>query len=125
MTYKRNRAVAIECGIWYAEKLIGSADPGTECDEVPFLAFTEGGDVLVESNDLSSLSYVRLGKMHTAYISLGEYEELLSGLTLRKGYGAEYFHGNVKKVWRIIPSVSSGIEHDEIYLFRTERDLYF
>ena len=124
LTYKKNNTVAIEQGIWYAGKVIGAADVNTACDGIPRFVFTEGGEILVQSNNLADLSYVRLGKMHTAYISESEYEKLFEGVNFRSGYDAEYFHNSVKAVWRITPSISSGIEHEEVYLLRSENELY-
>lgn len=124
LTYRKNNAVAIEQGIWYAGKIIGSTDSNATCDDVPRFVFTEGGDILVQSNNLADLSYVRLGKMHTAYVSKSEYEDLFEGVTFREGYSAEYFHDKVKSAWRITPSISSGIEHEEVYLLRSEKELY-
>ena len=124
LTYKKNDAVAINRGIWYAGKVIGSRDTTTTCDDVPRFVFTENGDILVQSNNLADLSYVRLGKMHTAYISESEYEKLFEGVTFRSGYDAEYFHDTVKAAWRITPSVSSGVDHQEVYLLHSENELY-
>ena len=124
LTYKKNNAVAIEQGIWYAGKVIGAKDTSATCDDVPLFVFTENGDILVQSNDLADLSYVTLGKMHTAYISESEYEKLFDGITFRSGYDAKYFHDTVKAAWRITPSVSSSIEHKEVYLLRSEKELY-
>ena len=124
LTYKKNNAVAVEQGIWYAGKVIGSTDSNATCDDVPLFVFTENGDLLVESKNLADLSYVRLGKMNTAYVSKSEYESLFEGVTFREGYDAEYFHNVIKAAWRITPSVSSGIDHKEVYLLRTEKELY-
>ena len=124
LTYKKNDSVSIESGIWYAGKVIGATDTDATLDGVPLLVFTENGDVLVETKNPSEISYVRLGKMNTAYVSRREYESLLDGMTLRVGYGAEYFHDTVKAAFRITPSVASGIEHREVYLLRTEKELY-
>lgn len=124
LTYKKNNAVAVEQGIWYAGKVIGSTDANATCDDVPLFVFTENGDLLVESKNLADLSYVRLGKMNTAYVSKSEYESLFEGVTFREGYDAEYFHNVIKAAWRITPSVSSGIDHKEVYLLRTEKELY-
>ena len=124
LTYRKNDAVAINTGIWYAGKVIGAADVNTTCDDVPRFVFTENGDILVQSNNLADLSYVGLGKMNTAYISKSEYEKLFEGVNFRSGYDAEYFHDKVKAAWRITPSVSSGINHKEVYLLRSENELY-
>ena len=124
LTYKKNNAVAVEQGIWYAGKVIGSTDANATCDDVPLFVFTENGDLLVESKNLADLSYVRLGKMNTAYVSKSEYESLFKGVTFREGYDAEYFHNVIKAAWRITPSVSSGIDHKEVYLLRTVKELY-
>ena len=124
LTYKKNDAVAINEGIWYAGKVIGATDINTTCDDVPRFVFTENGDILVQSNNLADLSYVNLGKMHTAYISESEYEKLFEGVTFREGYDAKHFHDIVKAAWRITPSVSSGIQHKEVYLLRSENELY-
>ncbi len=124
LTYRKNNAVAIEQGIWYAGKVIGATDENASCDDVPRFVFTEGGDILVQSNNLADLSYVRLGKMHTAYVSKSEYEDLFEGVTFREGYDAKYFHDKVKAAWRITPSVYSGIDHKEVYLLRSEKELY-
>ena len=124
LTYKKNNTVAIGQGIWYAGKVIGSADTNATCDVVPLFVFTEDGDILVESNNLADLSYVRLGKMNTAYVSKREYESLFEGVTFREGYNAEYFHDSIKSAWRITPSVYSGVQHEEIYLLRSEKELY-
>ena len=124
LTYKKNNTVAIDQGIWYAGKVIGSRDTTVTCDDVPLFVFTENGDILVESNNLADLSYVRLGKMNSAYVSKSEYESLFEGVTFREGYDAEYFHSAIKATWRITPSVSSGIDHKEVYLLRSEKELY-
>ncbi len=124
LTYKKHTTVAVEQGIWYAGKVIGATDKSATCDDVPLFVFTENGDILVESNDLADLAYVKLGKMNTAYVSKGEYEALFEGSTFREGYNAEYFHSVIRSVWRIIPSVSSGIQHEEVYLLRSEKELY-
>ena len=124
LTYKKSNAVAVEQGIWYAGKVIGATDVNTDCDDVPRFVFTENGDVLVESKNLADLAYVRLGEMHTAYISEKEYKKLFEDVTFRSGYDAEYFHDTVKAAWRITPSVSSGINHKEVYLLRSENELY-
>lgn len=124
LTYKKNNAVAIEQGIWYAGKVIGAKDTKTTCDDVPLFVFTENGDILVESNNLAELSYVGLGKMNSAYVSKSEYESLFEGVTFREGYDAEYFHSSINAAWRITPSVSSGIDHKEVYLLRSEKELY-
>ena len=124
LTYKKNNTVAIDQGIWYAGKVIGSTDANATCDDVPLFVFTENGDLLVESKNLADLSYVRLGKMNAAYVSKSEYESLFEGVTFREGYDAEYFHNVIKAAWRITPSVSSGIDHKEVYLLRTEKELY-
>ena len=124
LTYRKNNSVAIDQGIWYAGKVIGTTDTNATCDDVPLFVFTENGDLLVESNNLADLSYVRLGKMNTAYISKKEYESLFEGVTFRKGYNAEYFHNSVKAAWRITPSVSSGVQHEEVYLLRSDKELY-
>ena len=124
LTYKKNNAVAVEQGIWYAGKVIGSTDANATCDDVPLFVFTENGDLLVESKNLADLSYVRLGKMNTAYVSKSEYESLFEGVAFREGYDAEYFHNVIKAAWRITPSVSLGIDHKEVYLLRTEKELY-
>ncbi len=124
LTYKNNDTVAVNTGIWYAGKVIGARDTNATCDDVPLFVFTENGDVLVESNNLAELSYVKFGKMNTAYVSKSEYEALFEGVTFREGYGAEYFHDSIKAVWRITPSVSSGINHKEVYLLRSEKELY-
>lgn len=124
LTYKKNNAVAVEQGIWYAGKVIGATDTNTTCDDIPLFVFTENGDLLVESKNLADLSYIRLGKMNTAYVSKSEYESLFEGVTFREGYSAEYFHDSVKAAWRITPSISSGIEHEEVYLLRSEKELY-
>ena len=124
LTYKKNNAVAIEQGIWYAGKVIGATDTNTTCDDVPLFAFTENGDLLVGSKNLADLAYVRLGKMNSAYVSKSEYESLFEGVTFREGYSAEYFYDSVKAAWRITPSISSGMEHEEMYLLRSEKELY-
>ena len=124
LTYKKNNTVAIDQGIWYAGKVIGSTDANATCDDVPLFVFTENGDLLVESKNLADLSYVGLGKMNSAYVSKSEYESLFEGVTFREGYDAEYFHSAIKAAWRITPSVSSGIDHKEVYLLRTEKELY-
>ena len=124
LTYKKNDAVAINSGIWYAGKVIGATDINTTYDDIPRFVFTENGDILVQSNNLADLSYVSLGKMHTAYISESEYEKLFEGVTFREGYDAKHFHDIVKAAWRITPSVSSGIDHEEVYLLRSEKELY-
>lgn len=124
LTYKKNDTVAINTGIWYAGKVIGAADENATCDDVPRFVFTEKGDILVQSDNLADLSYVRLGKMHTAYISDSEYKKLFENVTFRPGYDAEYFHDTVKAAWRITPSVSSGVQHEEVYLLRSEEELY-
>ena len=124
LTYKKNNTVAIDQGIWYAGKVIGATDINTACEDVPRFVFTENGDILVQSNNLADLSYVNLGKRHTAYISENEYEKLFEEITFREGYDAKHFHDNVKVAWRITPSVSSGIQHEEVYLLRSENELY-
>ena len=124
LTYKKNNTVAIDQGIWYAGKVIGSTDANATCDDVPLFVFTENVDLLVESKNLADLSYVRLGKMNSAYVSKSEYESLFEGVTFREGYDAEYFHNAIKSVWRITPSVSSGVDHKEVYLLRSEKELY-
>ncbi len=124
LTYKKNNAVAVEQGIWYAGKVIGATDTSSTCDDVPLFVFTENGDILVESNNLAELSYVKLGKMNTAYVSKSEYESLFEGVSFREGYNADYFHNFIRAAWRITPSVSSGIEHKEVYLLRSEKELY-
>jgi len=124
LTYKKNNTVAIEQGIWYAGKVVAAADTSTDSDDVPLFVFTENGDLLVESKNLADLSYVSLGKMNTAYVSRKEYESLFEGVTFREGYDADYFHGVIKSSWRIIPSISSGIQHEELYLLRSEKELY-
>lgn len=124
LTYKKNNTVAIDQGIWYAGKVIGSTDANATCDDVPLFVFTENGDLLVESKNLADLSYVRLGKMNSAYVSKGEYDSLFEGVTFREGYDAEYFHNAIKSAWRITPSVSSGVDHKEVYLLRSEKKLY-
>ena len=124
LTYKKNNAVAVEQGIWYAGKVIGSTDVNATCDDVPLFVFTENGDLLVESKNLADLSYVGLGKMNSAYVSKSEYESLFEGVTFREGYNVEYFHDSVKAAWRITPSISSSIEHEEVYLLRSEKELY-
>ncbi len=124
LTYKKNNTVAIEQGIWYAGKVIGSTDADATCDDVPLFVFTENGDLLVESKNLADLSYVRLGKMHTAYVSKSEYESLFEGVTFREGYNADYFHSVIKSAWRVTPSISSGVQHEEVYLLRSEKELY-
>ena len=124
LTYKKNNTVAIDQGIWYAGKVIGSTDANATCDDVPLFVFTENGDLLVESKNLADLSYVRLGKMNSAYVSKNEYEALFEGVTFREGYDAEYFHSAIKAAWRITPSASSGIDHKEVYLLRSEKELY-
>ena len=124
LTYKKNNSVAIDQGIWYAGKVIGSTNANATCDDVPLLVFTENGDLLVESKNLADLSYVRIGNMNTAYVSKSEYESLFEGVTFREGYDAEYFHSAIKATWRITPSVSSGIDHKEVYLLRTVKELY-
>ncbi len=124
LTYKKNGSVAIDQGIWYARKVIGAVDTSVSCDDVPRFVFTESGDILVESDDLSDLSYTRLGIMHSAYVSKAEYERLFDGVTFRDGYNTEYFHDNVKAAWRIFPSFSSKVEHEEVYLLRSENELY-
>ena len=124
LTYKKNNTVAINQGIWYAGKVIGSTDENATCDDVPLFVFTENGELLIESKNLADLSYVRLGRMNSAYVSKSEYESLFEGVTFREGYGAEYFHESVKAAFRITPSVSSGIDHKEVYLLRSEKELY-
>ena len=124
LTYKKNDAVAINTGIWYAGKVIGATDTNATCDDVPLFAFTENGDILVESNNLAELSYVKLGKMNTAYVSKSEYDALFEGVTFREGYDAKYFGDVIKAAWRITPSVYSGIDHKEVYLLRSEKELY-
>lgn len=124
LTYKKKDAIAIEQGIWYAGKIIGTKDKEATCDDMPLLVFTENGDVLVESNDLSTLSYVNMGNINTAYVSKSQYEALFEGVTFREGYGVEHLHNTVKAAFRITPSVSSGIEHEEVYLLRSEQALY-
>jgi hypothetical protein len=124
LTYKKNESVEIKPGVWYASKLIGFKDGSPLCEDIPRFVFTEGGDSLVESSDLSDLLYQRLGVKHTAYTSANEYTEILDGLNFRDGYGAQYFHDTVKAVYRIDPSVSSGIEYEEVYLLITENELY-
>ena len=124
LTYKKNSTVAIDQGIWYAGKVIGSTNSNATCDDVPLFVFTENGDLLVESKNLADLSYVRLGKMNSAYVSKDEYESLFEGITFREGYDTEYFHSAIKSAWRITPSVSSRIDHKEVYLLRSEKDLY-
>ena len=124
LTYKKNSIAAIEQGIWYAGKVIGTTDTNTACEDVPRFVFTENGDILVQSNNLADLSYVSLGKMHTAYISESEYGKLFEGVIFRSGYDADYFHDTVKAAWRITPSVSSGVQHEEVYLLRSEKELY-
>ena len=124
LTYKKNNAITVEQGIWYAGKVIGATDTNTTCDDVPLFVFTDTGDLLVESKNLADLSYVRLGKMNSAYVSKSEYKSLFEGVTFREGYDAEYFHDSVKAAWRITPSISSGIEHEEVYLLRSEKALY-
>ena len=124
LTYKKNKAVAIEQGVWYAGKVIGSRDTTATCDDVPLFVFTENGDLLVESKNLADLSYVRLGIMNSAYISKSEYESIFEGVTFREGYDAEYFHSAIKSAFRITPSASSGVGHEEVYLLRSEKELY-
>ena len=124
LTYKKQNAVAVEEGIWYAGKVIGATDMGASCDAVPRLVFTKGGELLVESKDLSTLSYIRLGKMHSAYISKKQYQELFTHLAFRAGYGADFFHENILAAWRITPSVSAPIDEEEVYLFRGDKTLY-
>ena len=124
LTYKKNSTIAIDEGIWYAGKVIGATDTNTACDDVPLFVFTENGDLLVESKNLAELSYVSLGKMNTAYISKSEYQLLFDEVTFREGYNAEYFYNSVRSAWRITPSVSSGIDHKEVYLLRSEKELY-
>ena len=124
LTYKRHNTVAIEQGIWYAGKVIGSAEENETCDGVPLFVFTESGDVLVESKNLAELSYVTLGKMNRAYISKSEYDGLFKEVGFRDGYNAEYFYKSIKSAWRINPSVSSGVQHEEVYLLRSEKALY-
>ncbi len=124
LTYKKNNTVAITTGVWYAGKVIGTTDTNATCDDIPLFVFTENGDLLVESNNLADLSYVRLGKMNTAYVSKSEYEAILEEVTFREGYNAEYFHNVIKSAWRITPSISSGVQHEEVYLLRSEKELY-
>ncbi|MBR2930027.1 MAG: hypothetical protein IKC32_02240 [Clostridia bacterium] len=124
LTYKAKDKVAINTGIWYAGKVIGTKEASATCDDVPLFVFTENGDILVESNDLAGLSYVRLGRMNSAYVSKSKYEELFDGVGFRNGYDAAYFHSVIKGAWRITPSVSSGLEHEEVYLLRSDRELY-
>ena len=124
LTYKRNESTEIAPGVWYANKFIAFTDSSTLCEDVPRFVFTEGGDILVESQDLSNLLYLKLGVKHTAYMSAKEYSEILSELTFRDGYGAEYLHDSVEAVYRIKPSVSSGIECEEVYLLYSEKELY-
>ena len=40
------------------------------------------------------------------------------------GYDADYFHKTVESVFRITPTVSSGVDHEEVYLLRSEKALY-
>ena len=124
LTYKKHNSIAVDQGIWYAGKVIGSTDTNTTCDDVPLFVFTENDDMLVESNNLAELSYIYLGKMNTAYISKGEYDKLFEGVTFREGYGTKYFHNSIKSAWRIIPYVSSNIQHEEVYLLKSEKELY-
>ena len=124
LTYKKNEAVKINTGIWYAQKVVGALEENADCDGTPRLVFTEGGDVLVESDDLSDLCYVRLGKMNRAYISESEYERLFEGVKFREGYSAADLHGSVKTACRITPSISSGVTSDEVYLLRSDDALY-
>lgn len=124
LTYKKNTPVAIEYGIWYAEKVIGETGDGATTKGIPHLVFTESSDVLVESRLLQGLSYVRLGTMNTAYVSRKEYDTLLEGMKFREGYDEGLLHENVRTVYRITPSYTSGIEHDEVYLLCTESELY-
>ena len=124
LTYRKNEPVAIHSGIWYAGKVIGTSDRAASCDGVPRFVFTESGDILVESKDLSTLSYVRLGKMNTAYVSMNDYETLFEGVSFRDGYDARLFHDSVELAYRIKPTVSSGIAHDEVYLLRSADELF-
>lgn len=124
LTYKKNNSVAIDSGIWYAGKVIATNNTDTTCEEVPRFVFTESGDVLVESKNLADLSYVRLGKMNSSYVSLKEYKKLFENVTFREGYDADFLHKYVKSVWRISPTVSSGIDHEEVYLLRASDSLY-
>ena len=124
LTYKKKEAVSIEQGIWYASKVIGSTVPNATCNDIPLFVFTENGDLLVESKNLAVLSYIRLGKMNSAYISKSEYEALFDGVAFREGYDAEYFHNSIKSAWRITPSISTNIDHEEVFLLRAEKELY-
>ncbi len=124
LTYRKSTAIAVNEGIWYAGKVIAAVNADAGCEDAPRIVFTEGGDVLVESRNLADAAYVGLGKMNTAYLSLAEYRTLFENLIFRQGYGAEYFHKKVCAVWRITPSTSSGIEHEEIYLLRSQESLY-
>ncbi|MBE6634851.1 MAG: hypothetical protein E7617_01445 [Ruminococcaceae bacterium] len=124
LTYKKTDTVSVNEGIWYAGKVIAAASTDTGCDSAPRVVFTEGGDILVESKDISAGAYVGLGKMHTAYISLSEYRSLFEHLIFRQGYDAEYFHERVRGAWRITPTAKSGIDHEEIYLLRSQESLY-
>ena len=124
LTYKQNDSVAIHTGIWYAGKVIGTADADATCDDVPRFVFTESGDVLVESKDLSRLSYVRLGRVNTAYVSMSDYETLFDGVDFRDGFDAQRIHDSVRLALRITPSASSNVTHEEVYLLRSENELY-
>ena len=124
LTYKKKEAVAIDAGIWYAGYVISDRNDGESCEDVPRLVFTEGGDLLAESNDLSDKSYLKLGVLNSAYISKKEYEELFDGAKFREGYDTEYLSQNVKAVYRISPGISEMIDADEVYLLRTNNELF-
>ncbi len=124
LTYRKNDDLAINEGIWYARRVIASNVDNAECDDVPMLAFTEGGYILVQTRDLEKPSYVTLGKMHSSYISKKEYGKLLEGAAFREGYDTEYLYQAVESAWRITPSVGSGFECEEIYLLLSEKELY-
>lgn len=124
LTYKKNEAVAIDAGIWYAGYVIAERNDGERCEDIPRLVFTEGGDLLAESNDLSDKSYLRLGILNSAYISKKEYDSLFDGAKFREGYDTGYLSQNVKAVYRITPSISAMIDAEEIYLLRTNNELF-
>ena len=124
LTYKKNKAVAIDTGIWYAGCVIAERNGGESCEDVPRLVFTEGGELLAESNDLSDKSYLRLGILNTAYISKNEYEALFEGAGFREGYNSEYFSENVKAAYRITPRLYTVIDAEEVYLLRTANELF-
>ena len=124
LTYKKKEAVSIEQGIWYASKVIGSTVSNATCNDIPLFIFTENGDILIESNNLSIPTYVRLGEMNSAYISENQYEALFDGVIFREGYTPQYFHNTIQAAWRITPSISTNINHEEVFLLRAEKELY-